>query len=729
MARLLYRLGGFCFRRRWAVVGVWLVMLALAAILAGLFKGSTNDTFSVPGTESERALALLDARFPGTGGATARIVFAAPAGHTLTEDQYKSVVGATTAAAEKVPQTVPDAAQTAESNLQLSKDKKIAFADLHFTVPVANITDTTKDALEKVADPARRAGLEVEYSGGVISTATPKDHADIVGVVLAYLVLAITFAAFLAAGIPLLMALMSVGIGLLNIQALTGIATINSSAPTLALMLGLAVGIDYSTFIVSRTRQHLHEKMEPEQAVARAVATAGSAVAFAGVTVVIALLGLSVVGIPFLQVMGFAAAGTVVVAVAIALTLLPALLSLLGTRVSRQRRALTEPTLGNRHARAVSGRPWLALTGVLVIVAIGAISLPGMRQGLPSDASKPTSTTERRAYDLLTKGFGPGANGWLLVVVDTRGSHTDAKTAGADGVKELDGAANVASALGPAVNKAGDVAIIQVTPHTGPTSAATVTLVNDIRAKAKQLNSQDHVAVYVTGQTAVNIDTSNRLSSALPIFVTLIVGLALLLLIVVFRSLLVPLTAAVGFILSVLAALGLTRFVFQSGHGLSLFGVDRPGPVVSFVPVLAVAIMFGLAMDYEVFLVSRMREAHADGEEARQATISGLTASARVVTAAAVIMISVFSAFLADESIVIKQIAFALAIGVAIDAFLIRMTLVPAVHRLLGERAWALPKWLDRILPDLDIEGASLPAVRWRQPAQVATPDVSLAGV
>jgi RND superfamily putative drug exporter len=710
MAAALLRLARAAYTRRRVFLAIWLAVLILVGVAGAALKSSTDDAFSVPGTESERALNLLDAKFPGTGGATARIVFAAPAGHTLSEKRYQAVVDPTVAQARKVPQTVGGSAAFTGS-LQVSKDKTVAFADLHFAVPVAKITPATKAALARVAGPARTAGLTVAYSGGVIATASSGgSSADAIGVLAAFIILSITFWALVPASIPLITALIGVGIGLFGINAATGIVKLNSSAPTLALMLGLAVGIDYALFIISRYRQNHDHGLSPVESVTRAVATAGSAVVFAGVTVVIALVGLTVVGIPFLSAMGLAAAGTVVVAVLIAITLMPAVLGLLGARAAGHRRSLPEVTLGRRWAGIVTRNPVLAVVGVIVLFAVIALPALHLRQGLPGDSTKPKKTTERQAYDLLAKGFGAGFNGPLTVVVDATGRpKTELATIQTQVVAGLGKFPDVAAVSAAIPNSTGEVSIIQVTPASGPTSAATKQLVDSIRTRAGPVAAKAGIAIYVTGTAAVNIDTSDKLASALPIFIALIVGLALILLIIVFRSLFVPLAAVLGFLLTIGASLGAVTFVFQDGHGLSLIGGSQTGPVISFLPVLMVAILFGLSMDYEVFLVSRMREAFTHGDTATDATVNGFAASARVVTTAALIMTSVFIAFIIGGEIVIKSIAFSLAFGVVFDAFLVRMTLIPAIHQLLGDRAWWLPGWLARILPNVDIEGHTLP--------------------
>ncbi|MFB9315793.1 MMPL family transporter [Nocardioides plantarum] len=708
MVTALQRLATLCVRRRWLVLVAWLLVLGAAGGSAVAFGGRTDDSFSVPGTESEQALQLLDHRFPGTGGTTARIVFAAPEGHDLGEQRYARLVAATVAQARDVPQTIPGAAREFRSSLQVSPDRRVAFADLQLDVPVSEIDTGTKQALEEVAGPARAAGLDVEYSGGVISTSEPGGEADLIGIGVAYLVLLVTFGALLVAGLPLLSALLGIGVASLTITALSGGLTISSSAPTLSLMLGLAVGIDYASFIISRARQARREGAEVDAAIIQGTAAAGGSVVFAGVTVILALLALSVVGIPFLRTMGLAAAGSVAVAVVVAVTFLPALMAVTGDRWARQRRTPREPALGRRYVGAVTRRPWIALGLALVVVVLGVVNVPGTRQGLPSDSSAPTDTTQRRAYDLLAEGFGEGANGPLQLVIDTRGTAIDASRAGTDALGLLRGDRDVLDVAGPLVNQAGDLAIVVVTPRSGPSSPATADLAHRIRTTAADLGDRRDVDTYVTGQTAVDLDTASTVAGAMPLFVGLILVLALLLLILVFRSLLVPLVAVLGFAASLFTALGVTRFVFQDGHGLSLLGAQGDGQVVSFVPVLTVAVLFGLAMDYEVFLVSRMKELHDHGADPHEATVSGFASSARVVTAAAIIMIAVFVAFVLDPSIVIKQIAFALAVGIAVDAFVIRMTVIPAIHQLLGARAWALPRLLDRLLPRIDLEGSSL---------------------
>jgi putative drug exporter of the RND superfamily len=719
LATLLYRLGRACAQRRRLVVAAWLIVLVAIGIAAATLKGTTDDGFSVPGTEAQRAIDLLDQKFPGTGGATARVVFAAPRGHTLDEPQYQKLLDPTLALVRRVPQTVPGTgAQGAAKRLVVSRDRRIGFGDINFTVPVADVSDSTKDALEKVAEPARAAGLEVEFSGGIVATGSGKQgNTEAIGIIVAFVVLMVTFGALSSAILPLATAIMGVAIGLLTLTAATGIFTLSSTAPTLATMLGLAVGIDYALFIVSRHRQQVAAGTEVNESIGHAVATAGSAVVFAGLTVVIALVGLLITGIPFLSAMGLGAAFTVVVAVLIALTLLPALLGFVGARAAKGRHpGGAHMPFGERWATWVTSHPWPVMLGVIVVLLLAAVPALRLDLGLPDAGTKPKADTQRKAYDLLTEGFGPGFNGPLTVVLDASDSK-DYKQVGAQATRALGQFRDVAVASPAVSNSTGKVSIVSVTPASGPSTDATKDLVKSIRAQAKLVRDRYKVDILVTGPTAINIDVSDKLASALPPFLIFIVGLALLLLLLVFRSILVPIKAVLGFLFTIAAALGGVVFIFEQGHLQSLLGVAAKAPVLSFLPVLMIAILFGLAMDYQVFLVTRVREAYVHRDEPIPAVREGFRASARVVTAAALIMISVFSGFIIGDDPIIKSIGFALAFGVLVDAFFVRMTLVPAVLALLGRSAWWLPGWLQKHLPDLDIEGARLQAPAPAEPA------------
>ncbi|MFV2010722.1 MULTISPECIES: MMPL family transporter [unclassified Micromonospora] len=722
MATLLYRLGRTAFRKRHLVVAIWLIALVALGSAALAFRGPTVSNFSIPGTESQEALDLLQEQFPQASGAGGAIVIAAPEGEQLTTAEGQAAVLAVVGQANELPGVVAalDPFQTGS----VSPDGRYALINVQFAAPTDEVTAEQREAYESVGEPARDAGFQVAHGGEVMNTEPHVGSQEAIGVAIALVVLIITFGSLVAAGMTMLNALIGVGAGMAGLFALSSIVDLTSTAPVLALMLGLAVGIDYSLFITSRHRQHLLEGLEPEEAAARAVATAGSAVVFAGATVVIALAGLAVVGIPFLTVMGLAAAATVSVAVLVAITLQPALLGYAGRRVlPRRKRAVDAAEAPTTHEIQESfGFRWARLMVklripviVLGVAGLGTLAIPAadMRIALPDASTAPVGSSERTAYDLTTAGFGPGFNGRLIMVVS--GDSTEAATAAAgqitDAVQGLDGVLMVAP---PQPSQDGQTAILAVIPATGPTEAETEELVERIRDEIAVLglapDDDGSAAVALTGATAVGIDVSDKLAEAMPVYLLLVVGLSILLLMLVFRSILVPVKAAVGFLLTVGATFGITVAVFQWGWLSGLVSLDTTGPLVSFLPILLIGILFGLAMDYEVFLVSRMREDFVHGDTAVQATINGMGHGARVVTAAALIMISVFGGFVLLDDPVIKSMGFALAIGVLIDAFVVRMTIVPAVMSLLGPAAWWLPGFLSRIMPNVDIEGEQLRA-------------------
>jgi RND superfamily putative drug exporter len=557
MAAVLYRLGGVAYDRRRTVVAAWMVVLIGLGAAAAALHTPTDNAFNVPGTESQRALDLLNAKFPGAGGATARIVFAAPAGHDLTEARYRKLIYPTIALAQRVPQSVGSGKAFAAS-AQLSPDRSIAFADLHFLVPVASLRSSTLTALSRVARPARAAGLEVEFSGGVTATGKGQSSStDLIGLGIALVVLLVTFGTLVTALLPLVTALVSVACGLLGVSAVSGLTTLNSTAPTLSTMLGLAVGIDYALFIVSRHRQNLLDGVEPRESVALSVATAGGAVCFAGTTVVIALCGVLVVGIPFLTVMGLAAAGTVVIAVLVALTLLPALLGFSGGRIARGRHPSVQETVGARWARQVTQRPLVAILAVVVILGVIAIPATQMNLGLPDDSSKPADSTAFRSYQLLAKGFGPGYTGPLTLVGEASNASNPKKIL-TQAVRALGTFPDVAAVSAPVFNPTGKVAIVTLTPRSSPDAQQTKDLVALIRKRAAIAVHRYHITGYVTGLTAINIDTSNKISAGLPFFLIVIIGLALILLMLVFRSIAVPIKAIAGFLLTIGSAFGIT---------------------------------------------------------------------------------------------------------------------------------------------------------------------------
>ncbi|MFD5141290.1 MMPL family transporter [Streptomyces sp. NPDC058378] len=717
MATFLYKLGRLAFRRRRYVALIWVALLALAGFGASSAATATSSSFSIPGTEAQKAFDLLEERFPGgsADGATARIVFKAPEGEKVSQAANKAEIQGIVGELKSGSDQIASVADPYTANA-VSKDGSTAYISVSYKVNSMELTDATREALEDVGHDAQDSGMKVEIGGDALQVMPETGATEIIGVAIAAVVLVITFGSLIAAGLPLLTALIGVGIGVSTITALANVLDLGSTTSTLAMMIGLAVGIDYALFIVSRYRAELAEGREREEAAGRAVGTAGSAVVFAGLTVVIALVGLAVVNIPMLSKMGFAAAGTVAIAVLIALTLVPALLGFAGKRVmgrkarkaaEAENRPEAKPNMGTRWARFVLRRPvWVLLVGVL---GLGAIAVPAasLEMGLPDDGAQPKSTTQRQAYDMLSDGFGPGFNGPLMVVVDTSNS-SDGKAAVNRVSDEIEGSGGVAAVTPAVFNKAGDTATITVIPKDRPSSVETENVVHAIRDAGDGIRSDTGAEVLVTGATAMNIDFSQKMNDALLPYLALVVGLAFLLLMVVFRSVLVPLKAALGFLLSVVAALGAVVAVFQWGWLGSLFGVEQTGPIMSMMPIFMVGVVFGLAMDYEVFLVTRMREAYVHGETPGQAIVTGFRHGARVVTAAAVIMMAVFAGFIGSSEQMIKMIGFSLAIAVFFDAFVVRMAIVPAVLALLGRRAWWLPRRLDRVLPNVDVEGEGL---------------------
>jgi RND superfamily putative drug exporter len=738
VATLLYRIGRWAFRRRRLVLCLWLGALVLAGVAAATAPAGQDEDLSMPGTESQKAFDLLDERFPQSNsqGAEARMVFQAPDGQRVTAQENKAAVRNTLGSMDGGDQ-VASTTDPYETGA-VSEDGTIAYSTITYTAGAVDLTEPAKNALRHAADQARDAGLTVEIGGSALdSQEEPGGTTEIIGVAVAAVVLVLALGSLVAAGLSLLTAFAGVAIAFGLISALAVRLGLTSTVAILALMLGLAVGIDYALFITSRFRDELAQGGEPEEAAGRAAGTAGSAVVFAGATVFIALAGLGVVGIPELTKMGMGGAGAVALAVLVALTLVPAMLGFAGRRIlPRAVRKAARPGSGRPHPAAAAGRPGLGtrwarfvlrrpVTVLLVAgLGLGAVALPALNLelGLPGDESKSVQTTERRAYDLLSEGFGPGFNGPLTVVVDMSGSADTRATTNlvAETVRGVDGVASVGD---PVLNPARDTAVLTAVPQTAPSSGETKDLVHAIRGAASGIEADTGAGVLVTGTTAMNIDISEAMSDALLPYLTVVIGLAVLLLLVVFRSVLVPVKAALGFLLSVGAAFGVLVAVFQWGWAADLIGTEQTGPVMSLMPILIIGIVFGLAMDYEVFLLSRMREAHVHGASPGEAVVHGFRHSGRVVAAAAIIMISVFAGFIGMSSPTIQTMGVGLAAAVAFDAFVVRMAIVPAVLALLGRRAWWLPPILNRVLPNVDIEGEKLSR---HVPASATRPDAAV---
>ena len=743
MSKFLYRLGGLAHRRPRAFVIAWLLILGSVVGFAATSEGRISSSLTIDGTPSQQVLDQLHEELPAASGGQGTIVFTVPEGERLDQGERATAIadavreiGALPVVVDRSPpaaatnDTAPSAAGAMDAALPyrplitggspvpgviVSKDGSVAMLQMQFTTQIDALPEGTTDDIVAIAEHNTTAsGMTVLPSKSLEPVHPPIGGHEAIGLGIALLVLLMTLGSLRAAGLPIITALTGVAIGVGGAFALSESITLTTATPALALMIGLAVGIDYALFIVNRQRRLiLIDGLSAADATARAVATAGSAVVFAGSTVIIALAGLTIIGIGFLTTMALVAATTVALAVLIALTLLPALLGLVGERICSTKaraagRAIAseeERHLANRWVGFLVRRPWVAITGVLVVLTVAAVPAASMYLGMPTGATDSLASTSRQSYDAITRGFGEGFNAPLIVVAHPGGGGTlDQQHIGAitTGLKETGDVAAV-SLVGASPDRS--LAIFSIIPGQGPDAESTAQLVKTLRSPDSAVATRADVTLGVTGLTAVNIDISERLAGVLPEYIAIIVGLSLLLLLLVFRSVIIPIKATAGFLLSIAATFGLTTAVFQWGWLMGLVGIDTSGPLLSFLPIMVTGILYGLAMDYEVFLVSSMREARIHGMPARHAIVHGFDHTNRVVVAAAVIMTSVFASFILSEDPMIKQFGFALAVGVVIDAFLVRMTLVPAVMSLLDERAWWLPRWLDRLLPSVDIEG------------------------
>ncbi|WP_434809837.1 MMPL family transporter [Microbacterium sp. bgisy189] len=750
MSTLLYSLGRWSFRHPWRVLVSWLLLLAVVGGATAVFMKGTDNSFTIPGTEAQEGIEMLDRTFPQASGTSAQLVIVAPEGERVDTSPIDGLITETVEDLSDLDGVlaVTDPFDDMVSGM-VSEDGEAAIVRLQFDGQATDVSDATLEALTEVAADLRTDmpdGSQVAMGGDLFSTSVPAlTITEVVGVLIALFVLIITFRSFAVAWFPLVSALIGVALAIALIFVSTAFASVSSTTPMLAVMLGLAVGMDYALFIVARHQDQVRDGVDPEESAARATGTAGSAVVFAGVTVLIALVGLSFANIPFLTTMGIAAAVAVAIAVVVAVTLTPALLGFAKGRVigwkRRARRAAKTPKparaarrgFADRWVTGVTRHPIVATVAVVVGLGILAIPAASLTLALPNAGVQSPESEARQAYDLTATHFGAGANGPLIMAGtivtsnDPLGLMEDLKAE----IEQIPGVKEVALAT---PNETADTGLIQIVPETAPDDPATADLVRELRAQHDRLLDEYGVDLVVTGFTAVGIDISDRLGAALVPFGIFVVGLSLILLTIVFRSIWVPLKAAAGYLLSVLAAFGVVAAVFEWGWLADLLHVTRTGPVISFMPIILMGVLFGLAMDYQVFLVSRMREDYvharrarggrADRQTAVGAVRSGFTASARVVTAAAVIMFAVFAAFVPEGDASIKPIALGLAVGIAVDAFVVRMTLVPAVMALLGEKAWWMPRWLDRILPHFDIEGEAveheLQHADWPEPGSTA---------
>lgn len=805
MALFLFRLGRWSYLRRWLVIGIWAVLLAAVGGGSMVVQKGYNDVFSIDGVPSQHATEMLMDEFPGTDNpaeaADVNLVFQAPEGEKLSDEKYMGVLDEVVAAVranvedfgddssfgnpvvynDEQSRTVIDtstemglpravAEADAANVATLSPDGRTGTTSFGFDVDLpADVTPADKDAVNDALDIARDAGLKAEAGGaGFGDPIVIEPISEAVGLLAAFIILFITFGSLIAAGMPLISAVVGVGLGALGITGATALVPLNNITPVLGIMLGLAVAIDYALFIMSRYRDELRHGRSRPDATGLAVGTAGSAVVFAGLTVIIALVGLRVADIEFLTYMGYAAAATVLLSVLVALTLVPALFGAFGDRVFRKDAAtgakvrggmsleeadaaVAERRARRRHGKKArrapssgtsagtsAGTRWVQLVHrapggflLVVVVSLVLLTLPAMnlQLSLPSDKTSPVDSTQRQSAEMLEDGFGPGRNSPFLVIVNTDDVDPDSAalsplvSAGIDPAQAA--FVTVKDRLGNNVgvkhsqligaSEDGSTAQILVTPETGPTDERTAQLIQQLRSQQQVLEDETGVDMGITGLVPIQQDVTDRLSDAMPVYLALVVGLALVLLLMVFRSLMVPVMAAAGFLLSVGAAFGVTVLFWQEG----LWGlISSPGPLISFMPIFLIGVTFGLAMDYQVFIVSRMRErftlhSHEAAKTSRynaveDSVIGGFGLGAKVVTAAALIMICVFASFIAQPLPFIQIFGFALGVGVLFDAFFIRMTLIPALMFLCGRATWYMPRWLDRVLPSVDVEGAKL---------------------
>jgi RND superfamily putative drug exporter len=716
---MIERVGKWCFLRRRFVLAAWVLLLVGSTVLAQVAGGDLVKSLRLPGTESQQAFDVLGQRFPARAGDVGRIVIHADNGVAVGDAQ-----AATTALFDqvsKVPHVIGVASPfVAGGDRQVSKDGKTAYAEVQFDLQSNDIPLTSIDTIVSDVDAIKLPGTKVDLGGTMFETAKP-GPSELIGIIAAIVILLVAFGSLIAMGLPIMTALFGIGIGLAVLELFANVLTVPDFATQVAAMIAIGVGIDYALFIVTRNREALHAGSSPDEAIDEAMGTAGRSVLFAGGTVVISLLGMFLVGLGFIRGMAVGASAAVLLTMLASLTLLPAVLGFAGTKidrfvVGRKRAGVRDPkrTWAYRWSRAVQHHPVRALFAALIPLVVLTVPLFSLRLGSADAGANPTSDTTRRAYDLLSEGFGPGFNGPLLLAAEVPAGN--AATALAPLVARLQTEPGVASVSPPQANPDGTAAIISVVPTTGPQDAKTSSLIRELRGTVvpSTIAPGSGVDVFVGGQTAAFDDLTTKISGRLPWFIGAVLVLSFILLMAVFRSVLVPLKAVIMNLLSIGAAYGLMVAVFQWGWLKDVFGVAKSGPVESWIPMMMFAIVFGLSMDYEVFLLSRIREEYDRSGDNATAVADGLAGTARLITAAAAIMICVFGSFILGDLRPLKMIGFGLATAVLIDATLVRMVLVPATMELLGDRNWWLPSWLDKVLPRINVE-------RHHEPSPVST--------
>ena len=728
MRLLLERLGGFAARRHWVVIVAWLVILGGLLAAKSAFGGSYVNNYSVSGSDSATGLDLLNSSFPQQGGYGGQIVFRATSGTISAREQ---AVNQATANLAKLPDVIKATSPfAAPQSGMVSKDGTIAYASISWNVNPYSLDAGYLSRMNKAVAPATSAGLAVDYGAGAgeIGQQTSDRNSEVIGLSLALVLLILMFGALIAAAIPLLSAIFSVGAGLALLGLLASAVTFPTTAPTIATLLGLGVGVDYGLFLTSRHREHLDRGMDVPSSVRSAERTSGAAVVVAGSTVVISILGLYIAGVSFVGALGLAAASVVAVTMLVALTLVPAFMGVVGTsirslharfRARRERITVQEQAAETaavteqqheqsafaRWGRKVSRQPWpwaVLSVGVLLVLAIPLLSIT---VGQPDNGTNPTSDSNRRAYDLISEGFGVGVNGPLTVVVKVPKEPSSATTSLLDGMRSAVAAtAGVASVTPAQVNGAGTVAVFNAIPTTRPQATATANLVRTLR---DTVLPRQHATSYVTGTTAADVDFTDRINSRIIWLILAVIAISYLLLTMAFRSVVIATKAAILNLLSIGAACGVIVAIFQWGWGASLIGLHTTLPIPAYVPMLVFCIVFGLSMDYEVFLLSRIHEAWLATGDAHRSVAIGIGATARVITTAAAVMVVVFASFVLNTDPTVKMLSIGMAFAVLIDASLVRMILVPSVMTLLGARAWWLPSWLEPVVPRLSLEDSS----------------------
>jgi putative drug exporter of the RND superfamily len=711
----LYAIGRFCSRHHWPVIGAWILVAVALVAISSAAGSKTSENLTLPGTDSTKATELLEENLPKQAYGSNPLVLEAPPGATLTEAKYAQGVEATVKNLEGLNDVNSAISPLSKEGAQfLSKDRRIGYIPVVLGIGPGEINEAQAQKILDAADPAKAAGVNTSvgsYVGSQLSKPST-EVSEAIGLAAAVIILLFAFGTATAMMLPIVSAVIGLGCALSIIKLLEHAIEVPGVATTLATMIGLGVGIDYALFIVTRHKLQMADGMELRESIARATATAGGAVVFAGFKVVIALCSLGFAGIPLVTTLGFTAAIAVVVAVVAAATLLPAMLGALGPRIDslsihrgKRSPATAEPHGWRRWAERVAGKPWPAAIVAIVILGVLALPIFQLELGQNDISALPKDTTSRQAYDGLNAGFGPGVNGPLLIASEFS-SPAEAKQVLPGLQKAVAGAPDVAAVSEPTFDEAGTVTVFTAISKSEPWADETVSLVEDLReTTVPQALDGTRAQAYVGGQTAGYIDLATQIGDKLPLMIAIVVGLSFLVLLIAFRSLLVPIKAAAMNLISVAAAYGVVTAVFQLGWGSSLIGLDHPIPIVSFVPLLMFAILFGLSMDYEVFLLTQMREHFEEYGDEKRAVIEGLANTGRVITSAAAIMVCVFTSFVLNGDPVVKEFGVGLAVAIAIDSTIVRCLLVPAVMVLLGKNAWWLPKWLDRILPKISIEG------------------------